>query len=49
MTEEDVNAGIETNANAVKMEPDELRQLAQQYLQYQEHLQENESNGIEKE
>lgn len=49
MTEEEVNAGIETNAIAIKMEPVELRQLAQQYLQYQEYLQEINSKGIEKE
>jgi len=45
MSVEELNEVIEKNAQNVKMEPDELRELATQYIE----LEESNSNGIEKE
>lgn len=49
LSEEDVEIGIERNANAIKMEPSELRQLAEEYLRYEDAIKESESKGIERE
>ncbi|PKN02672.1 hypothetical protein CVU76_01375 [Candidatus Dojkabacteria bacterium HGW-Dojkabacteria-1] len=45
MTEEELEDVIARNAQNVEMEPDDLRELALQYLE----LEETNSNGIEKE